>query len=270
MAVHTIAYHKAGASTTLLPLTPVEDTQITTAGYDVTVPELNHIVALAAFGSEMRQAELQAPSLRRIILEDISSWHPYERIGVHPGLIEDRRENPLVLETAEKLNVYTIHTADGWALIWLADAPITPVRGDIRTVKCLPDAGTTADVWENRHINLQQTLPAGRYQVVGAKAIGTGLMAARLCFVGEPWRPGVPASKVPAPLDVTATPSETTIEAAMQEMLSLGGFPMFRKGKFGVFGEFEFDQPPSVDLLQTAACDDCELYLDLIQIRAGR
>jgi len=122
------------------------------------------------------------------------------------------------------------------------------VAGDIRTVKCTSGHTSAGDIWENVALTLTQTLPAGRYQVVGMRAFGTALLAARLVFIGGVWRPGVPAG-------------DSIDDADVQ---------LFRGGKFGVFGEFEFDQPPSVDLLGSGVTAAEEIYLDLIQIRAGR
>ena len=168
-------------------------------------------------------------------------------VGAHHVLV-DRREDPLALEISEKLNVYTIHTLDGWALLWLAEGPVAPVHGDIHAVRATTGHTTAGDIWENVALTFDQTLPVGRYQVVGMRAIGTALLAARLVFIGYGWRPGVPACAV----------------------LGDGEVHAFRKGKFGAFGEFEFDQPPTIDLLGTGVTSTEEIYLDLIQIRAGR
>lgn len=243
---HTVAFHKAAVSLTLLPLTPINDTQISTAAYDLTVPELNNIVAALAFGGAPTQVQLQSPSLRRVFLEDIGQAILTEVTTPAQDAIVDRRDSPIPLVVSEKLNVFTVHTTDGWVLLWLADGPIAPVSGDIRTIRATTHHTTTADIWENGDLTLAQTLPAGRYQIVGARAFGTNLLAARFVLVGEAWRPGVPAGA-----DVNAIRND-----------------FFRRGRFGSFGEFEFDSPPSIDLLATGVSADEEIYLDLIQVRA--
>ena len=243
-----VAYHKAAVSATLLPLTAVSDPHVTTSGYDITIPELASLVAALGFGNAPTQMQIQAPSLRRVILEDIPAFLATEVCTGAVDVIVDKRANPLPLVVSEKLNVYSIHTLDGWCLVWLADGPIEPVSGDIRTIRCTTGHTTAGDAWENVALTLTQTLPAGRYQVVGMHAHGTNLLAARLVFVGGTWRPGVPAGAL----------------AGSQ------GIPMFRNGEFGIFGECEFDQPPSVDLIGTGVTSTEEIYLDLIQVRAGR
>lgn len=248
MPFTTVAYHKAAVSATLLPIQPIADQHVTVKDNDLTIPDLNFLVAALIFGNAPTQAQLRSPSLRRLILEDIGKMLATETCVGAVDVLEDKRDNPLELTVSEKLNVYTIHTLDGWALIWLADGPVTPVTGDIRTVKCTVVTHGAADVWTNSALTLSQTLPAGRYQVVGMRAFGTNLLAVRLVFVGGTWRPGVPAG------DSIDDPE----------------VPQFRNGRFGAFGEFEFDQPPSVDLLGTGVSAAEEIYLDLIQIRAGR
>ena len=243
-----VGYHKAAISATLLPLQPIADPHVTVSGNDLTVPELNQIVAALCVGGAPTQAQIQSPSLRRLIQEDIPAYIATEVCTGAVDVIVDKRDNPLALERSEKLNAYTIHTTDGRIFVWLADGPITPISGEIRTVKCTSAHVTVADLWNNVALTFTQTLPAGRYAVVGMHVHGTALLAARLVFVGYSWRPGVPSGAI------AANP----------------GIPMFRNGQFGSFGEFEFDQPPTVDLLGTGATTTEEIYLDLIQVRAGR
>ena len=244
----TVAFHKAAESATLLALQPIADQHVTVRGDDLTVPELNQILAAAIAGVGVTRAQLQSPSLRVLFLEDIGLDMGSESFAGYPDLLADHKDAPIPLITSEKLNVYTIHTTDGWALIWLGDGPIAPLPGVIRTIRAVPDVHSVADVWTNSTLTFGQTLPAGRYQVAGMRAFGTNLLAARLVFVGYSWRPGVPAGLTNATVD----------------------YPVFRRGRFGAFGEFEFDQPPSVDLLGTGVSASEELYLDLIQVRAGR
>jgi len=243
-----MGYHKAAISATLLPLQPIADPHVTVSGNDLTVPELNQIVALLCVGGAPTQAQMQSPSLRKLIQEDIPAYIATEVCTGAVDVIVDKRDNPLILTRSEKLNGLTIHTTDGRIFVWLADGPISPISGDIRTVKCTTGHTTAADLWENLALTFTQTLPAGRYAVVGMHAHGTNLLAARLVFVGGGWRPGVVAGAI------AADP----------------GIPMFRNGAFGLFGEFEFDQPPSIDLLGTGVTSTEEVYLDLIQIRVGR
>jgi hypothetical protein len=44
---------------------------------------------------------------------------------------------------------------------------------------------------------------------------------------------------------------------------------MFRNGTFGIFGEFEDTDQPTVDFLSVSADTAQEVYFDLIQVRDG-
>lgn len=240
-------------------LTAVPDSHITTAGDDLRVPSLNQLIAVAA-GIETTAesfARLTAPSLRIRGLLQIEPYNSGAAGAVEPGSphrVYDLRRNPLVLVPGENLNAETdsnpAAAQDQWAVVWLADGPVEPVRGAIFTVRATSAQNLIARTWTNGILSFVEDLPRGRYQVVGMRARSAGLVAARLVFVGTGaagWRPGV--------LGVDA-----------QDDLE---HPMFRLGELGVFGEFEDIEPPTVEFLAVSADVAEDVYLDLIQTRAG-
>ncbi|GAI92334.1 unnamed protein product, partial [marine sediment metagenome] len=94
-----------------------------------------------------------------------------------------------------------------------------------------------------------QTLPAGRYAVVGMRAQLQENVASRLVFPDTSPRPGVMGRSRYYELDL----------------------PEMRYGGLGNWGEFEHDAPPTIDILATAATElPHYIILDLIQVRAGR
>lgn len=246
----TMAYYKAAANATLDAIQPISDQHLTVSGDDLTVPELNRIVGYAVAGSDLTRAQLRSPSLRRIFLQDIEKGNTTSTMTPPETPFCDLRDDPLTLDVSEKLNVYTIHsvTAGVTALLWLSDGPLAPVHGDIRTIRATAAIASDGYAWDHGELSFAQTLPAGRYQVVGMRMYGTGYIAGRLVFVGGTWRPGVPAAGAFNAADIR----------------------LFRRGRSGPFGEFEFDQPPSVDILSDRAVTAQTFALDLIQVRAGR
>jgi len=70
------------------------------------------------------------------------------------------------------------------------------------------------------------------------------LIAARLVFPGYSWRPGVIGR---------TSASQPDIE-------------IFRYGKFGVFGEFDHNRPPTVDFFSSSADTSETVYLDLVKV----
>jgi len=261
-----VGFYDDDAHDGLTPLLGLDDEHITVHDYDITVPALNNVVGVFVMGDAIKQARLDSPSLRRLWNEDLTPILTASRLPtvttvdeggsstheLHFGVpLVDRRTNPLVLTPSEKMNLLVDNgnTAENdVALVWLSDGPIAPVAGDIHTIRATVSKTLSAWQWTNARLDFDQNLPAGRYQVVGAKFVGDNLVAGRLVFVGGTWRPGglgVKDESDPLPA-------------------------MFRFGGMGVWGEFEFDQPPTVDLLASAGDTSAVVYLDLIQVRAGR
>jgi hypothetical protein len=90
---------------------------------------------------------------------------------------------------------------------------------------------TVANTWTAGNITFNQTLPVGRYQVVGMDVIGTTLIFARLIFPFGGPRPGVLGRATSA-----IFPTNT-----------------FRNGNFGQFGEFTSYAQPQLEVFASSA-----------------
>jgi len=237
-------------------LTALADQAITIAGDDLRVPELSQIIAVAggietAVESFLR---LTSPSLRIRGLFQVEPYSTAAAAAVEPASphrVCDLRRIPLPLVVGENLNAETdsnpVAAQIQWCIVWFAAGPIEAVGGSIFTIRATNASTLTGSVWSNVALTFVEDLPRGRYQVVGMRARSAGLVAARLVFVGGRWRPGV-----------LGTDAQDDLE-----------HPMFRYGGLGVFGEFEDLEPPSVDFLSVSADTAQDVYLDLIQLRAG-
>lgn len=266
MVFSLVGFYESLSASALSKITALPDQHVTVSGDDIAVPELNQILGALAMSANMAQAQLSSPSLRRMFLEDLalvlgdSSLPVMQAVDeggtatyeIHRGVgFNDFSRAPIVLERSEKLNALVNNggnAEDNVVLVWLCDGIPTPRMGGIRTVRATMTGITATYAWTNQAITLSQTLPSGRYALVGAVAKANNLIASRFVFVGGSWRPG---------------------------MLGKGNLSdkrpsIFRRGQLGVWGEFEFDQLPTVDLLASGATGAVELYLDLLQIRAGR
>jgi len=266
MVFSTCAFYESqDASAALTEVAAVADTHLTVSGDDITIPPLNLVIGAFAMGSGLVAAQLSSPSLRSMALYDFASFLPLANlpsdqdvdeggsatyiIPLGAGIV-DMTRSPLELVPSEKLNfkVKNGGSAGAWGVVFLADAIPTPVSGKIFTVKATSSTTCTANKWTSGTLTFSQDLPAGRYQVVGMRAKSANIVAARLMFVGQVWRAGC--------IGVRSYDAEYD--------------RMFRYGNLGVFGEFEFDQPPQIEFLATSGDTSEEVWLDLIQIRAGR
>lgn len=231
----------------LSDLDALPDPHVRVEGKRVVVPPYNQLLGVMAVGASMTNARLSSPSLRTVIELDISPINASATPLSPPSYI-DLFENPIPLVIAEQLTAKTAETADGavpqTVLAWLGDGPAKPYRGRFYTIRAISNTTLTPYQWTNGALTFDQTLPAGRYQIVGMRVQSPGLIAARLVIPGYPWRPGV-----------IGTNSLTHIEASR-----------FRFGNAGIFGEFTHDSPPTVDFLSASADTVEVVWLDIVPV----
>lgn len=247
---HLLAFYKsvdpAGA---LVNITPVADQAIrsTTTGF-IIPGDIANMVAEAALSAATgpAQGQVQSPSLRQLANQDILPIVAAVKFGTNPAW-QHHFQAPRPLKGNEELDFYVKATggvaAACYGLVWLADGARQPTSGNIFTVYATGAATLAAGAWVNTALTFGSTLPAGTYNVVGFRAEGANLVAARLSFVGMGYRPGVPAVNAVGDMDPTVT----------------------RNGRFGSLGVFDVNQPPTVDCL--GVTDTAQVFaLDLIKV----
>ena len=233
----------------------IPDPHIRVSGDDIYVPMWNKIMAVEATGAGIAQCRLQSPSLRRLANQRIVPVNATVSPPTADRMryFQDFKEHPRTLDIAEALNAYAVNGADTWEfiLVWLMDK-IEPIpAGEMFSIESTVIAAVTfiEGAWVNGAMTFTQTLPAGRYAIVGMRPEDGNLHAARLVFPDVSHRPGA-----------LATTDGTYYNK-----------DLFRYGRLGSWGEFEHDAAPSVDFLgNTAGARSPEVYFDLIQVRAGR
>jgi len=249
----TVAYQEAKlADTTPLAILAVPDQHVRTDDTIIYMSDFNEILGVYAGGhTTLTDAYLASPSLRRLANYTIAPLAlaalPLgdDSFILHP-------ESPLALEKNEGLEAIITASGTVGAVfttvgVWLGDGPVTPVVGEIFHVRATCPALTAAALaWQNRELTFDDTLPVGRYQIVGAKCFSATVVLFRFVPIGEALRPG-------------------GLGAAT---LLLKTHDLQRNGGMGVWCEFDQITPPSVDFLKgiAAGADDPVLYLDLIKV----
>lgn len=229
---HLVGYEQSVSLAALTAINPIPDGTVRVINTDILVPkELPNIISAAALinsATATLRAELQAPSLRATLNFDINPIVNGLVFGSLPRCMR-MWQTPLSLNANEPLDFFIQNGAAvmNRGLIMLSDGPVRPVQGKIYTVRATGAATLVTGTWVNTALTFGQALPAGHYQVVGFRAVGTNLVAARIFFTGSPWRPGTYAANV-------SNDNE---------------WPDFRYGNLGVWGEFDNTTPPSVDCL---------------------
>lgn len=167
-----------------------------------------------------------------------------------PPAYLDLRANPMQLVADEQLRAETDSDPTAgeleWVLLWFADGPLAPVGGQrMFTVRGIDTSALTVDIWSDAQLTLDEELPAGRYQILGARFQSTGCIAGRIINrEGQQWRPGA---------------------LGCDDDQDLDG-PGQRFGGWGVWAEFPFEQLPNVEILTESADQDLEVFLDLVRI----
>jgi hypothetical protein len=207
-----------------------------------------NIVGQAALGADasMAAAQVQSPSLRAMVNLDIEPVVAAAVFGSPPEVLF----HPLapVSVVADEPVTFAVNSDPSGAvvhygLVWFGDGPQQPVPGNIFSVAATSALTLAAGTWVNGVLAFNQTLPLGRYTIVGMRARGANLVASRLVFVGGAFRPGVPAINAVGDLDPV----------------------IFRYGRHGAFGVFHSNTPPTVDCL--GVTDTTQQYIfDLLQV----
>ena len=243
-----IGWTESQDSAVLVNVAALADPHVRVSGDDVIVPaDVPRIATVYASGLNIDRAQLISPSLRRILNLEIS---PLD-VALEPTFptpLLDLRFNTIGLDPEEALDAQAAEIGAGATrctiLCWLADKNIEVISGDIRSTRATNTTALVANAWTNGALTFTDTLPAGKYAVVGGRFFSAGLQAWRLVFVGYTWRPGAIGA------DTVADPDRD----------------LFRYGNFGVWGTFNHNTPPTVDFLSASADTSQIGVLDLIKI----
>ena len=242
-------YESVNNSAVLTNIAAIQDPSMTTNGDYIyppdSLPFLLGEIALHAHAN-LAAAEIRSPALRAMAHLQIEPILPAILFGSPPEAIM-HAQSPLPITPGEGLELLIDGTpagaVDNYGLLWLGDGPVTPVFGEMYQVQGNAAVTLVAGTWVNGNITFAQTLPGGRYAIMGMRARGTNLIAARLVFPDSAPRPGVPAVNALSDLDLRT----------------------FRFGKAGSFGEFDHDRPPTVDCL--GSVDAAQIFIfDLLRV----
>lgn len=229
-------------------ITPISDPIATVSGNLLYVGGLNQLLGAFTLGANIQRSKLESPTLLNfapfMIAPYTKSALPtqYENAFVEPA-------SPLKLTTNEALQAYAFSATSGSASqtalgVLLGDGPQAPVSGEIHTVRATFTSSASADSWQNASITFDTVIPAGTYDVVGARAEGSHLKMFRFVFQGN-----------------------TTVRPGTMAALGADGadLPGARMGGWGTWGSFDQFTPPSVDHITDGTSETVSLYLDLIK-----
>lgn len=246
---HLAAYSESqDTGGVLVPCAALADPSMTVGGDNIQIPDYaSMLMGAMGIGANINRAQLQSPSLRRTVNYEIFPLNANAE-PLTPQAIAMFGEGPIQLDAGEQMQAYVAEGAAGaeqeTVLVWLSDGPIQPIAGDIYSVRVTAAATLAAYGWTNAALTFDQVLPVGRYAIVGAAFLSTGLLAFRFLFQGQTPRPG-------------GVGFDTFSEG-----------PQFgqRFGGWGSWGEFDSTTPPTVDFLSISADTSETGVLDLVRV----
>ncbi len=238
MSMHMVAYRlNVLTAGVVQALTPVPDSTVTISGTDIYIPDkYNQIISAGCLVTSgvVTRAQLRSPSLREMWYPEINpqkigpTW-----TGANP--LSDWRDNPIQLITNEGLNFFSDGGGDGttasdcYGIVNLSGSKASVASGKMFALRATSASTLALGSWAQSSITFDQTLPVGNYDIVGMRAEGVGLVAARLLFIG--------ASAVTRPGVIGVASS------------NVARITNDRYGLAGIFGTFNSITPPSVECL---------------------
>ena len=229
-------------------LTPVSDPILTISGSNFYVGALNNLVGAYMIGATADKTKIESPSILNFAPQQVT---PVDDAALPTDTLlhTTHPTSPIKLVTNEGINFQTSNfstsaTFDGVGLIALSDGALAPVDGDIRTIRATVTSGGSNDVWVNKALSFDTNLPAGSYNLVGARYENAHGKYFRIVFQGN-------ASVRPGWVCVSDQDASDT--------------PNMRRGKMGVWGNFTNFNPPSIDILDDGSATAGVLYLDVIK-----
>ncbi len=202
----------------------------------------------AVLGAGVTNARLNTPALRAISLPSLQPVETAATAGSRPGIAEF----PAAQVRIKAIDETALEASDGTgaipinALVGLVDNNNQNIpSGPVSILRATASITAGNGVWGQGTFTLDQTLPAGRYAVIGMDAIGTNLVGARLLFAGGGPRPGVLAR--------TAIANKPD--------------PSFLADSFGNWGEFESTAIPLVELFGNGAPVTQTFFLKVVKVR---
>lgn len=245
---HTAAYFDATDSTTLgTQIAAIADDGILSRRNNNFFPTRNlDLVYAYAGGDGAVQIELFTPSMRSIAAPSLVPLNVADQPGDNPSIV-DYRANPIRIPGGQELRCQGGGDTGNEPIVCIIGLQenFTPApAGNIHTIRATSTSTLVAATWTFATLTFADTLPPGRYAVVGAYAQSATGIAFRLVLPGQVYRPGGLVA--------------TTVRQDVGKM--------FLKGGLGKWGEFSNDALPELQMFATAGDTAATLFLDIIRM----
>jgi len=244
---HTLAFYGASIGSSYEAVSGVTDGLFTlTTDSKFVVGDNLYVFAGWAGGGDLTGARVSSPSLVRRGRPLLRPWTLSSTPGNDPNMavLLDR---PTLIPKAEKFTLEA--QASGTSVhgvLFVLKEPLrqVPAKGDFLTLSGNSSASSTANQWTEVSVNWDETLPNGKYAVIGSECHSTDAVAHRWIFDSQQLRPGG--------LSTTSGGERT--------------HSLFYDGKLGVWGEFTAQVPPRLEVFTTGISSDHTVYLQVVRV----
>lgn len=216
------------------------------------LPANMRVLAAHGQGVSTSRLQIQAPSLRNTAYPEIYPINVAARTAIaDQQKVQTYGDQGPRLLMNETVGLYGSEGAVGAsptnAALWLGERfePIPP--GPIITLVATATITLVDTAWTLGTLSFETQLAAAEYTIVGMECVSDNANYARLVFPGQVnYRPGVP------------------VQDTYGKMTSRDPF---RMGRAGIFGRFQFNAPPQVEVFGAAAASTLGTYfLDVIKM----
>lgn len=215
------------------------------------------IMWVLALGLTVTRVRISTPRLKPIVRPVVAPVDQSATVTDGFRALEYFR-HPVMLNPVEEVQMLRTNTTAvaerDVIVLTVGDGNFNIPQGELYVSRGTTSYTPTVTTWSAGAITLDDTLQVGRYSIAGLRVVSANTPAARLIFPGAPVagalpqiRPGVPGCG-----------SDT-----------FQGYPWTRFGTLGEYGQFESFAVPQLEVYQTTATANPEVFFDLINVRIG-
>jgi len=246
---HLACYNgSVGAGLSNVDIAAVSDQALTISNNHFVLTEPGRLLNAYAQGTDITNARVNTPKLRLISLPSLTPVNPGTLPGDLPPLVSFG-DFPIGLDPIDEIAVETTNAGAGAEThtvgLWLGFGARPIPSGPAYTIRATSTITGVSGSWSAGNIVLDQVLPAGRYSVIGLRAIAANCVFARLIFPDMKYRPGTVASATAAQDD----------------------FSYVRFGKSGELGQFDSIAQPQLEIFVNGTCTAQTIFMDVIKVR---
>lgn len=243
-------FENVAAGVTDSQVNAVQDSILTITNNNFLLPARAQIKWVYGAGVGMDRLRLNVPPLRYVGLPSLVPINVTAAVP-SPFNLVDLENRPVFVDPIDQVEIDTTNTDAGaqnhFVVAAFAFGRKEPAAGPVYRVRATAAITGSTGTWVNGSMTMDQSLPQGRYEVVGLDLTGTNLIAGRLVFPGASFRPGAIARNSASSLK----------------------HPYFDTNSMGSYGFFDFPNLPTLDIFVGGANTAQVIYMDLVRVSSS-